>query len=90
MVSVFILPPTMAELEQRLRRRAEDAEAVVRTRLAQVAADVTHFAEYDYVLINSDFEESVAHVRQILAAERLRTHRQSGLSEFVNQFRTSA
>jgi guanylate kinase len=87
MVSVFILPPSMAELERRLWRRAEDAEAVVRRRLAQVAADVTHFAEYDYVLINSDFEDSVAQVRQILAAERLRTHRQSGLSEFVKQFR---
>jgi guanylate kinase len=87
MVSVFILPPTMAELERRLRRRAEDAEAVVRKRLAQVAADVTHFAEYDYVLINSDFEESVTRVRQILAAERLRSHRQVGLSEFVSQFR---
>ena len=89
MVSVFILPPSMEELEQRLRRRAQDSEAVVRRRLAQVAADVTHFAEYDYVLINSDFEESVARVRQILAAERLKTQRQSGLSEFVNQFRTS-
>jgi guanylate kinase len=87
MVSVFILPPSMAELERRLWRRAEDAEAVVRRRLAQVAADVTHFAEYDYVLINSDFEDSVAQVRQILAAERLRSHRQSGLSEFVKQFR---
>ncbi|MGH6900036.1 MAG: guanylate kinase [Geminicoccaceae bacterium] len=87
MVSVFILPPSTAELERRLRRRAEDAEAVVQQRLAQVAADVTHFAEYDYVLINSDFDESVAQVRQILAAERLRSHRQSGLSEFVGQFR---
>jgi guanylate kinase len=89
MVSVFVLPPSMAELERRLWRRAEDAEAVVRRRLTQVAADVTHFAEYDYVLINSDFEQSVARVRQILAAERLKTQRQSGLSEFVNQFRTS-
>jgi guanylate kinase len=87
MVSVFILPPSLAELERRLRQRAEDAEAVVRQRLAQVAADVTHFAEYDYVLINNDFDESVAQVRQILAAERLRSHRQLGLSEFVNQFR---
>jgi guanylate kinase len=87
MVSVFILPPSMAELERRLWRRAEDSEAVVKKRLAQVAADVTHFAEYDYVLINSDFEESVANVRKILAAERLRSHRQSGLTEFVNQFR---
>ena len=87
MVSVFILPPSMAELERRLRRRAEDPEAVVQQRLAQVAADVTHFAEYDYVLVNSDFDGSVAQVRQILAAERLRSHRQSGLSEFVSQFR---
>jgi guanylate kinase len=87
MVSVFILPPTMAELERRLWQRAEDSETVVKRRLAQVAADVTHFAEYDYVLINSDFEESIAQVRKILAAERLRSHRQSGLTEFVNQFR---
>jgi len=87
MVSVFILPPSLTELERRLRRRAEDSEAVVQQRLAQVAGDVTHFAEYDYVLINSDFDGSVVQVRQILAAERLRSHRQSGLSEFVSQFR---
>jgi guanylate kinase len=90
MVSVFILPPSMAELERRLARRAEDAAAEVRKRLAQVAADVTHFAEYDYVLINIDLEQSVTRVRQILAAERLKTHRQFGLSEFVNQFRAPA
>jgi guanylate kinase len=89
MVSVFILPPSMAELERRLARRAEDSAAEVRKRLAHVAGDVTHYAEYDYVLINSDLEESVARVRQILAAERLKTHRQIGLSEFVNQFRTT-
>jgi guanylate kinase len=89
MVSVFILPPSLAELERRLHRRAEDSKAVVQQRLAQVAADVTHFAEYDYVLINIDFDESVAQVRQILAAERLRSHRQAGLSEFVGQFRES-
>ena len=89
MVSVFILPPSMAELERRLARRAEDSPAEVRKRLAQVAADVTHFAEYDYVLINSEFDESVTRVRQILAAERVKTQRQFGLSEFVNQFRAS-
>jgi guanylate kinase len=87
MVSVFILPPSNEELEQRLRRRAQDSEEVVRTRLAQVAADVTHFAEYDYVLINSDLEESVGRARAILAAERLRRHRQPGLTEFIGQFR---
>ena len=88
MVSVFILPPSMEELEQRLRRRAQDSEAVVRRRLAQVAADVTHFAEYDYVLINSDLEESVGRARAILAAERLRRQRQPGLTDFVGQFRS--
>jgi guanylate kinase len=87
MVSVFILPPSIEELEQRLRRRAQDSEAVVQKRLAQVAADVTHFAEYDYVLINSDLEESVGRARAILAAERLRRHRQPGLTEFIGQFR---
>jgi guanylate kinase len=87
MVNVFILPPSTAELEARLRRRAEDPEAVVARRLAQVAADVTHWAEYDYVLINSDLDQSVAGVRAILIAERLKRRRQPGLTEFVSQFR---
>jgi guanylate kinase len=59
----------------------------VRKRLAQVAADVTHWAEYDYVLINHDLERSVAQTRAILAAERLRRQRQPGLTDFVSQFR---
>jgi len=88
MVSVFILPPSMAELERRLRRRAQDPAAVVEKRLAQVADDVTHWAEYDYVLINSDLDESVRQARAILAAERLRRQRQPGLTEFVGQFRS--
>jgi guanylate kinase len=88
MVAVFILPPSTAELERRLRRRAEDAEAVVCNRLAQVAADVTHWAEYDYVLINDDLDHSVARVRAVLAAERLRRQRQPGLTDFVSQFRS--
>jgi guanylate kinase len=87
MVAVFILPPSTAELERRLRRRAEDAEAVVRARLAQVAADVTHWAEYDYVLINDELDLSVERVRAVLAAERLRRQRQPGLTDFVSQFR---
>ena len=88
MVSVFILPPSAAELERRLRRRAQDAESVVEKRLAQVADDVTHWAEYDYVLINADLDESVRQARAILAAERLRRQRQPGLTEFVGQFRS--
>jgi len=89
MVAVFILPPSTAELERRLRRRAQDPEAVVQKRLAQVAADVTHWAEYDYVLINYDLERSVAQARAILGAERLRRQRQPGLTDFVSQFRTA-
>jgi len=89
MVSVFILPPSTAELERRLQRRAQDPEAEVRKRLARVAADVTHWAEYDYVMINSDLEVSVARARAILAAERLKRRRQPGLTDFVRQFRST-
>jgi guanylate kinase len=87
MVGVFILPPSLEELSRRLRTRAQDSDATVRFRLAQVASDVTHWPEYDYVLINRDFEQSVKAVRAILAAERLRRKRQPGLTEFVKQFR---
>lgn len=89
-VGVFILAPSLAALEQRLRSRAQDSEEVVRYRLARVAADVTHWAEYEYVLINHELEASVAAVRAILAAERLKRRRQPFLSEFVQQFRTGS
>ena len=88
MVGLFILPPSIPELERRLRIRAQDPEETVRFRLAQVASDVTHWPEYDYVLVNKNFEASIAAVRAILAAERLRRKRQPGLTEFVEQFRS--
>ncbi|MCL6609293.1 MAG: guanylate kinase [Geminicoccaceae bacterium] len=86
-VGVFILAPSLEALEQRLRTRAQDSEEVVRYRLARVAADVTHWAEYEYVIINEELDRSVAAVRAILAAERLKRRRQPFLSEFVQQFR---
>ena len=89
MVSVFILPPSTMELERRLRDRRQDSEAEVRKRLSKVAADVTHWAEYDYVVINSDLALSVQRTRAILVAERLRRRRQPGLADFVSQFRSS-
>jgi guanylate kinase len=89
-VGVFILPPSLEELAKRLRTRAQDTEETVRFRMAQVAADITHWPEYDYVLINRDFEESVQAVRAILAAERLRRKRQPGLAELVRLFRRQA
>jgi len=86
-VSLFMLPPSLPELARRLRSRAQDDEATVRFRLEQVAADVTHWAEYDYVLVNVEFEASVLAVRAILAAERLKRDRQPGLGEFVDGLR---
>ena len=87
MVGVFVLPPSTPELERRLRTRAQDSDETVRYRLAQVAGDVTHWAEYDYVVVNRDLEASVAGLRTILDAERLRRRRHPALREFVEQFR---
>lgn len=87
-VGVFILAPSLEALAERLRSRAQDSEEVVRYRLARVAADVTHWAEYEYVIINERLEASVEAVRAILKAERLKRRRQPYLSEFVQQFRT--
>ncbi len=87
MVSVFILPPSTVELERRLYDRRQDPPAEVRKRLSKVAADVTHWAEYDYVVINSDLALSVERTRAILVAERLKRRRQPGLADFVKQFR---
>ena len=86
-VSMFILPPSTAELARRLQRRAEDSDEVVAKRLAQVSADVTHWAEYDYVMINYHLETSVDAARSVLTAERLKRRRQVGLADFVEQFR---
>jgi guanylate kinase len=83
LVSVFILPPSHRELEQRLRGRAQDPEDVVRHRMAKAADEMSHWAEYDYIVVNRVIEDAVAQVRAILAAERLRRDRQLGLSDFV-------
>lgn len=85
LVSVFILPPSMAELERRLHRRAQDSEQVISGRMAAAASEMTHWNEYQYVVINYDFEDSVSQVLAILRAERLRRHRQVGLANFVRR-----
>ena len=87
LVSAFILPPSTAELERRLHSRAQDSDAVISDRMAQATSEITHWSEYDYVVINHDFEASVAQVRAILQAERLRRTRQVGLSNFVTRLR---
>ena len=83
LVSIFILPPSRAELERRLRARAQDPEEVVRRRMAKAADEMSHWAEYDYIVVNREIATAVAEVKSILAAERLRRERQIGLAEFV-------
>ncbi len=86
-VAVFILPPSMAALEERLRRRAQDSEDSVRQRMAKSADEMSHWPEYDYVIVNHGIEDSVRQVQAILTAERLKRERQVGLAEFVNRLR---
>ena len=82
-VKVFILPPSREELEKRLRRRAQDSEEVVQKRMAKADAEISHWAEYDYVIVNYDLNESEQLLSAILFAERLKRRRQVGLSEIV-------
>jgi guanylate kinase len=83
LVSIFVLPPSIPELERRLKTRAQDTEEVIRARMAKAADEMSHWAEYDYVVINADIDRAFADVCAILAAERLKRERQIGLSAFV-------
>ncbi|GIL39464.1 guanylate kinase [Roseiterribacter gracilis] len=86
-VTVFVLPPSTDELEKRLRGRALDSEDVIRRRMAKSADEMSHYREYQYVLVNRALDESVYAVRAILTAERLKRRRQHGLVDFVNRLR---
>jgi guanylate kinase len=85
LVRVFVLPPSGQALEQRLRARAQDPPEVVTRRMAEAAAEISHWPEYDYVLVNADLEASVAGLKSILTAERLKRERLRGLSDFVRE-----
>jgi len=82
-VSVFVLPPSIAELERRLRGRAQDSDEVIAGRMAKSQSEISHWAEYDYVLVNRELESTFNALRTILEAERERRDRQPALSEFV-------
>ena len=84
-VRVFILPPSMEELERRLRARGTDSEEVIRRRMERAAAEISHWAEYDYVLINNDAEKCRELVHNILKAERLKATRRVFLHDFVRE-----
>jgi len=83
-VSVFILPPSMAELRSRLKRRAEDADAVIARRLENARNEIEHWLDYDYVVVNRDLDQAFTEVKAIVAAERLRRDRNPGLFDFVS------
>jgi guanylate kinase len=83
LVSVFILPPSRAALQARLESRAQDSDEVVAARMAKASDEISHYREYDYIIVNDDLDNSVGAVRAILAAERLRRDRQVGMTEFV-------
>jgi guanylate kinase len=85
LVSVFVLPPTHDELERRLRIRAQDSEDVVRKRMSKAADEISHWPEYDYVIVNDDLAIAQEKIKAILDAERLRLTRQVGLSDFVRR-----
>lgn len=86
-VTVFVLPPNIPTLEKRLRSRAEDSDSAIAARMAKSSDEMSHWPEYDYVVINGDLEECVSAVRAILTAERSRRTRRIGLADFVNQIR---
>src|ERR1700710_396275 len=84
-VSVFILPPSAADLEKRLHTRAQDSDAVIRGRMDRASHELSHWAEYDYIVINHDVEDAFAEVQSILKAERLKRERRTGLTTFVRE-----
>ena len=83
LVTIFILPPSMAELERRLRERGTDSADVIRDRMSRAASEISHWPEYEYVLVNTDAANCLEQVRSIVAAERLKRQRQIGLVPFV-------
>jgi guanylate kinase len=87
LASVFILPPSTEELAKRLQQRAQDSADVVAARMAKAPDEISHWPEYDYIIVNHDIEESVSQVQSILVAERLKRERQVGLTAFVKRLR---
>ena len=85
LVSIFVLPPSHEELERRLRARAQDSEDVVRARMDKANNEISHWAEYDYVVINDDLDSTLTKIQTILDAERMKRGRQTGIAEFARK-----
>ena len=87
LIRVFILPPSTKELESRLKTRAQDSASVVANRMAKAMDEISHYPEYDYIIVNTVLEDSVTNLLAILTSERLKRKRQLGLTEFIKQLR---
>ena len=87
LIRVFILPPSTRELERRLKTRAQDSASVVANRMAKAMDEISHYPEYDYIIVNSVLQDSVANLRSILTSERLKRKRILGLTDFIKQLR---
>ena len=87
LIRVFILPPSTKELESRLKTRAQDSASVVSNRMAKAMDEISHYPEYDYIIVNTVLEDSVTNLLAILTSERLKRKRQLGLTEFIKQLR---
>lgn len=87
LVKVFILPPSAQDLERRLNRRAQDSAEVVASRMQKASEEISHYQEYDYIIINDDLDKSILELKAILQAERLKRHRLTGLVDFVKRLR---
>ncbi len=87
LVSVFILPPSTRDLEKRLLSTAQDSADVVAARMSKASDEISHYREYDYILVNDDLDQTIAEVKAIIQAERLRRDRQIGLTDFVKRLR---
>ncbi|MBE7637009.1 guanylate kinase [Sneathiella sp. P13V-1] len=87
LVSIFILPPSTKSLETRLKTRAQDSDEVVARRMSKASEEISHWAEYDYVVVNDDLERCIGEVKAILKAERVRRIRRTGLLQFVDALR---
>ena len=85
LVSVFILPPSLAELERRLKTRAQDSDETVAKRMGKAVDEISHWEEYDYVVVNTDIDKALEHIRRILYAERFKRWRQLDLHGFVQE-----
>ena len=88
LVSVFILPPSTQDLEKRLLNRAQDSADVVAKRMSKAADEISHYREYDYIIVNEDVDKAISDIKAIMVAERLKRDRQIGLTDFVKELRS--